>query len=223
MTIAWPSVLKARMYNPHLRNFAKGGGPTLTGRQQRSFQDAGFWEIVVDQIAVRNREQAAAYRAMIAKLRQGEEILLPVCDRYKAIGAREEDSQGVFKNQAIGRATQFDLTITGVDPQPGHYLTIGDRLYLATDIIAGPDVPPLLNPVVNDAEWHDDEPWTDDTPPHADYSLRVLPPARQLYAVDTVVKFRDLQVRCVLKDLADGDLELDIGRGFPTLTFVESI
>ena len=225
MTILqWPDVLKARVWDPHLRNLAVSGGRTLTGREQRVFGDAGLWVIRVSDVVVRNREQAAAYRALIARLRAGEDILLPVRDLYQPLGVRSPDAAVKLKNAAPLRATQVDLNVAGVAVEAGHHLTIGDRLHLVTEVVTGPAVPPLLNQLVSGAPWSDALPWSDAVDGSADYAVRLLPPLRSDQPAGVTCSFRNLRLRCVLQELADGDLDLDLGRlGRPNLNFIESV
>ncbi len=101
---------------------------------------------------------------------------------------------------------------------------MGDRLHLVTRIIAGPVVAPFVNPVATDAAWTDRQPWSDAVTASASYSVAILPPLRADLTGGEPVRFRDLLVRCVAKDLSEGDLDLDLGRfGRPNLTFIESL
>ncbi len=225
MTIeAWPDVLKARIWDPHLRNLAAAGGMTPTGRTQRVFSDAGLWEIKISNIVVRNRQHAAAFRALIARLRAGEDILLPVRDCYPPIGNRISNAAASFVGGAALRATQVTLNIAGVAVEAGHHLSVGDRLHLVTEVVSGPSMPPLLNQLVSRSPWSSSVPWSNAVAGSADYALKILPPLRAAQGSGVAARFRDLRLRCVLKDTADGDLDLDLGRfGAPSLTFIESL
>lgn len=224
MTVTWPSVLEARSWNANLRNNMASGGRTPTGRDQRVFSDAGFWEISIADIRVHNREEAAAFRAMAARLRASEDILLPLPDAYAAVGAKSNDAVITLSAGASLRATQIGLTVKGVDIQPGHYFTIGDRLHLVTEIVSGPSAPPIVNQLVSDSPWSDDLAWADAVAGTSAYTIKFLPPLRADYDSGEAVRFRDLIVRCVIKDPNDGDLDLDLGRlGTPSLTFIESL
>lgn len=225
MTIAgWPAALKARIWDPHLRNLSASGGTSPTGRTQRVFGDAGFWEIRVSGIKVSDRASAAAYRALIARLRAGEDILLPVRDLYLAIGARHVDAAITLTTSSPLRSTQIDLTVSGVAVAAGHHFTIGDRLHLVTEVVSGPVAAPLLSQLVDGQHWTDSQPWADAVTASAAYAVKILPPLRADLAAGEPARFRDLLVRCVLRDPAAGDLDLDLGRfGAPELTFVESL
>lgn len=224
MTVTWPRVLKARSWNAHLRNMMASGGRSATGRDQRVYSDAGFWEISITGIRIHNREEAAAYRAMVARLRAGEDILVPLCDVYQAIGARSASAVAALSANASLRATTLALTVSGVDVQAGFHMTVGDRLHLVSQVLSGPTVPPLVNQLVSDAPWSDSLPWADAVSGSAAYSVKILPPLRADLSADEPVRFRDLLVRAVLKDPSDGDLDLDLGRfGAPSLIFNESL
>lgn len=224
MTVTWPSVLEARSWNAHLRNMMASGGRTPTGRDQRVYSDAGFWEISISGIRIHNRAEAAAYRALIARLRAGEDILLPLRDAYEAIGSRAANAVASLWVDALLRATTVTLKVAGVEVHAGHHLTIGDRLYLIAEVVSGPSSPPLLNQLVSDSAWSDALPWSDAVADASIYTLKILPPLRADLDAGEPARFRDMLVRCVLKDPADGDLDLDLGRlGTPSLTFIESL
>ena len=223
-TITWPDALKARRWDAHLRNSRSSGGRSATGREQAVYSDAGFWEVSIGGIRISERVEAASYRAMIARLRAGDDILLPLCDLYQAVGSRLSTAAATLSADAHLRSMALSLTVTGVDIQPGHHLTIGDRLHIVTEVTSGPESPPLLNQVASDSPWSDALPWSDATAASSAYGIKILPPLRADYASGDPVSFRNLLVRCVLKDPTSGDLELDLGRfGAPSLTFIELI
>lgn len=221
MSFSWPAILKARRSNPHLRGALRSGGRSISGIEQRVASDAGYFEVVYDGIRIRNLKEATAYRAMIARLRHGESILLAICDRYLPTGARSGNAAIVVQANAPLRATQVTLTVTNVDVKLGHYISVGDRLHVITEIVSGPTAPPMLNPIATDAAFVD-EPWTDSVSGSANYTVKLLPPLRSAVPAGTAATFRDLTLRCVIKDAGDGDLDLDLGRfGAPSLTFIE--
>lgn len=225
MTVSWPAVLEARSWNANLRNMMASGGRSSTGRDQRVFSDAGFWEISISGIRIRNREEATAFRAMVARLRAGEDILVPLPDMYAPLGSRTNGAAAYLDADAPLRATEIRLTATGAEITAGSYFSMGDRLYLVTDVVSGPATPLLLNQIATDSKWSDSLPWSDAVAGTIGYqSVRALPPLRSAYAAGTDVRLRDLLVRCVLKDPSDGDLDLDLGRfGTPSLNFIETL
>lgn len=224
MTVTWPAVLEARSWNANLRNMMASGGRTPTGRDQRVFSDAGFWEISITGIRIHNREEAAAYQAMAARLRAGEDILVPLHQVYTAIGARLSAAEISLSADADLRATQIALTAEGVKVEIGHHLTIGDRLHIVTEVVSAPGSPPLVNQFVTGGPISSSIPFVSAVTASAAYTVKVLPPLRADYSSGAAVRFRDLLVRCVLKDPNDGDLDLDLGRlGTPSLTFIESL
>lgn len=216
-------MLRPRGTHPHLRNSALGGGTTLTGRTPRTFLDAGFWEIAVDQIKINDRPTAAAYRAMVARLRQGEDIVVPINDPFRPLGWRAANAAAVLAVAAPLRATTLNLTVAGMDVQPGHYLAIGDRLHLITGLIEPVPPPPLNNQVALDTPWSDAAPFADTVGASASYLVSIAPPLRQAVNALTAVDFKAPRLLCTVKDPSDGDLELDLKRGFPSLTFIETI
>lgn len=222
--ISWPAALKARVWDPHLRNQAASGGTSATGRTQRVFGDAGFWEVKVSQIVVHDRASVAAYRALIARLRAGEDILLPVRDLVLASGARNRFAFARLSADAPLRATQIDLSARGVDIAAGHHLAIDGRLHLVTEIVSGPSEPPLLNPALDDQPLSEGQPWADAVAGTASYSVRILPPLRSDIAAGSYLALHGFTLRCVLQDPGEGDLDLDLGRfARPSLSFSESV
>ncbi len=220
----WPPQLKARIWDPHLRNLANGGAVSPTGRQQRVFGDAGFWEIKISGIVVSNAAEAMAYRALIARLRTGEDILLPVRDLYGPVGGRQPASAAALSGAAELRATEIGLTVSGSMSSPGashgrrqaaprhpHHRRSGGEH--RSSILSRRTRPGRIA-----------RPWSDAVTASAGYTVAILPPLRADLAEGEPVRFRDLLVRCVAKDLSEGDLDLDLGRfGRPNLTFIESL
>lgn len=224
MTITWPAALEARRCNPNLRNSFKSGGRSISGIESRVVSDAGYWEVSISEIMVSDRSEARAYRAMAARLRDGEAIILSIPDAYVPVGADSSAASASVASAASLRATQMTIKVSGVDVEDGHHFSIGDRLYLITEIVSGPVSAPMVNPVITDTEWFD-EPWTDDgASASAQYQIKFRPPLRETAPVGTAIRFTDLTLRCVVKDAADtaSDLDLDLGRlGSPSVTFVE--
>lgn len=224
MTITWPAVLEVRRCNPNLRNSFKSGGRSISGIEPRVVSDAAYWEVAIAEIMIQERDEARAYRGMLARLRDGEAIELAIFDAYVPVGAESSAASAIFVSSAALRATEATIQVTGIDVEDGHHFSIGDRLHLITQIVAGPTDPPLINPVITDTEWLD-EPWTDDgAAASAQYQIKFRPPLRTAVAAGAAIRFSDLTLRCVIKDAAatDGDVDLDLGRlGNPSLAFVE--
>lgn len=223
MTIAWNPILHARAGEPVLRNMAVSGGRSATGREQRVMSSAGYWEIPIRNIVVNTAEKAAAYRAMMGRLRQGEDIVLPIWDMYGAPGGRMSVGFREFGAGAEVGATQVTLTTSGIQLAAGQYFSYGSRLYLITEIVSGP-TPRLLNQAALDQPWADDVQWADGVSGFDNHVVKITPPIRSSTIVYTQIRFTALSLLCVLKDFAEGDLDLDLGRfATPSLTFVESI
>lgn len=224
MTIPWPSALVPARCNPNLRNFSASGGRTFTGREQRVFSDAGFWIIDMQRIAVTERRRRYAYDVLLSKLRQGESVIVPIFDQYAAVGVSSPGSSATMSANAALRETTIGITVSGIDVQPGVRFSIGARLHLITDILSGPDVPPLENQAALDSPWSDETPWVDAVSQSAAYSVKIIPPLRADTPSGTALNFATPALICVPLNIQDGDLDLDIGRyGFPSMTFVESI
>lgn len=226
MTIAWNPVLRARAGEPVLRNLAATGGRSPTGREQRVVSDAGFWAVPITGLVINTSDKAAAYRAMIARLRQGEELVFPLCQIYVPPGARDLGSSATLASSADLRDSRIDLFVTGFEPSAGFFCTIGERLHLITEVLVRPGQDPDNSPWLSDpvSPWAaDEQPWIE-TRPDASWSVRIVPPLRAAVSAGAAVSFTQLRLRCVVQDLADGDLALDLGRfGTPSLTLIESL
>ncbi len=219
MAIAFDDDLKPQACNAELRNFHKSGGRSATGREQRVFGDAGFWEISYRSMPMRaRRDRVLAYRATIARLRQGEEIIAKVFDLFRCIG---QGPASVVAN-ASQRATT--IMINGVDAelQPGHHFSIGYRLYRVTEIADQTETPiGVVTGTYTGDTWDDSDVWVDD--PIITSTIKFLPPLRAAAVAGATVDFENLKCLCVLKDMSDGDLDLELGRfGSPSFTLIES-
>ncbi|CZT36126.1 hypothetical protein [Rhizobium sp. 9140] len=218
MTITQSAALTLVSCNPELRNFVASGGRTGTGRQQNVFRDAGFWEIGVA-FRTNNKASVLAYRAMIARLRQGEDILVSLVDLY----CLEGEAPSKILAPAARRATTVQVEGVAADLEPGHHITIQNRLHRVTEVLAQTET--IIGTVLgahDGSTWADGSTWVDE----GDFtsSIKFLPPLRAAIAANTLVEFDDLKCLCVLKDMGDGDLDLDLGRfGSPSLTFIETI
>lgn len=222
MVFPWPGVLKARVRDAHPRNGFRSGGRSLSGIEQRVLSDASYWEVAVAGIKISRAEEALAYRAMIARLRDGEAMTMRLCDAYRPLGSGAIGAAVTVSANAALRATQVALNVTGADLKAGHYFSIGERLHQVKEVVSGPAAPPFLNQVATDSPWDDRIPWSDAVAGTSAYTVKIVPPLRAAAPAGAAASLSDLVLRCVLRDAADGDLELDLGRlGSPSLTLVE--
>lgn len=220
--ITWPASLRARSMNPHPRSRVTSGGRSLAGIEQRVASDAGYWALSIDGIRVNTRERAADYRWLIARLRAGDDVVVPVCDLYKPVGARGGATTVTLGADAALRATMLQLVAAGVDIGVGHHLSIAGRLYMVDGVTAGPSEALLINPIATDTAFLD-QPWSDAVAGSVSYTVSIFPPLRASAAAGAPATFKDLTMVCRLDDMASGDLDLDLGRfGNPGLALVES-
>lgn len=220
--ITWPAALRASSMNPHPRSRVVSGGRSLAGIEQRVMSDAGYWSLAIDGIRVNTRERASAYRWLIARLRAGDDVVVPVCDLYKPVGARGGATTVALGADAALRATALNLVAAGVDIAVGHHLSIAGRLYMVDGVTAGPTEPLLLNIPALDLPFYD-EPWADTVAGSVAYSVSIFPPLRGAAPAGSAVSFNDLTMVCRLDDMANGDLDLELGRfGNPSLALVEA-
>ena len=223
MTIlVWPEVLVPRQCHVEIRNAARSGGVALNGQEQRVFSGAARWEITLAEIPIHTRQQVDAYRALIGRLRNGEDINVKVFDVWRP--ANFGGDTGALTADAALRATALQLDGVGIDVNAGSHFSLGDR-YLHRIIEETGEVSAwvgVLASILGEDVWSDEAVWVDD--PNISLGIKITPPLRTAMTSGAVVQFNDLVCRCVLKDVDDGDLDLAMGRiGFATLTFVESI
>lgn len=194
MTISWPSSLDASRCVPELRNFTVSGGRTFGGREQRIFSNAGFWEISYT-IPLNTRAKVHAYRAMIARLRGGEDIFAKIFDKHRP-GLFGDSTATLGADAALG-ATTLDIDWSDDDLFEGQHFRIGNRLYRITEL-------------------------TDNVGPGKNFNF--LPPLRSAALTGATVNMDTLHVRSILFDMDSGDLDLSLLRvGEVSLTLIESV
>lgn len=219
MTFAMPD-FRARSVRATLRNFWVSGGATLSGREQRVYRDAGFWEITIDGLSVRSASDAWAYDAMISRLRTGEAMVVPLCRLYKpkfSFGIAPYLTSAVALRQAT-----VNVTVAGETLVAGQKFSVADRLYQIAEVVSVTARPGgLARPAAGSSAWNDADVWRDEA--HNDHAVRILPPMRAAAAAETAVEFDDLRATVVLSSPENGDLALDLSRfGSASLTLVES-
>ena len=220
MTFASPATLQMRRCNAHLRNFAASGGATITGVERRVFSGAGVWEIVLEEIRVWNAAQAWAYEAMLARLRQGEDMVLtlppgPYLAPFSAAPL-------LTANAALG-ATTLNVSGLNADTTAGQKFSIGNRLHQITSVVSEVKADnALVTSITGGDPWPASGHWLDGAAVTS--QLTILPPLRAAITTGAACDFKNLRATVRLKDMTDGDLSLDLGRfGSPSLTLFESI
>lgn len=202
-----------------LRNAARSGGVSLSGQEQRVLSLAMRWEATYE-FTIHSTEQANAWRALIARLRQGEDVLATIYDMHKP-GNFGGDTATLAVAAAL-RATSLQLEGSDVQIDAGQHISLGnDRLHLVTNVTAETEANVgLVLAVSGDAAWSDAGTWIDD--PFVTTTITITPPTRAAYALGATVQLNVLKLRSVLKDINGGDLGLDLGRfADPTLTLTE--
>lgn len=162
----------------------------------------------------------------MARLRQGEEVIFPLCQIYLADGARNAASSATIAGSHPLRSSKLAIFSDGIALEPGYYFSLGgERLHLITDV-----TPPGEDPV--GGPWVDDgtSPWASSQSPWApgrpagSWLVSIVPPIRATVVDGSIVDFKNLRLRCVPQEISDGDLQLDLGRfGSPNLTLIESL
>lgn len=221
MAFSWNDALRPRRCDVHLRALTRRGGRSATGREQRVQSDAGYIDITYE-IPILAPYIARAYRALMSRLRTGEEVLAKIFDVNQPRGADNSLVTGLLTADISPRDTQIQITVTGSGVTAGAYIGIGvNRLHVITEVVSGgPST--FFNQLAS--EWDDRTPWSDSAPAATTYVVKVMPPIRAGFGAGTVVNFKDITMRGVLADVNDGDLSLDVGRfGTASFTIRESI
>lgn len=226
MVMSWPTVLIPRRCDPELRNFVRSGGRTITGRRQNVFSDAGYWEINATEFPIHTAERATAWRAMIARLRSGEEIDVLVFNVYTPDDGSSTFDAGITL-EAAPRATTITFRVNYGEATEGHMFTLAGRyLHVITKVVSripSVSIPQWLTTgdIWSDAAgiWYDDDSAGGDV-----VAVNILPPLRAPVQPSDHMEFRFLALRCALDEMRSGDLSLDKGQfGFPSIVLRESI
>lgn len=220
--IPWPNVLHYRSISPELTGVTVTGGRSMSGIEQRTLRHPGYWRIRVDGIVINTADRARAYRALVARLRAGETVDVPIADPYRADRSTEPSRSAKVATLAAAGATSLILSIVGYDVDQGNYASISGRLHLITDITSGTG-DGLFNQLVTDFPWDDSIPWVDEPVAITTTTASILPPLRAAAAVDAAVEFARPVVTCRLASPDSGDVTLDMLRfGVASLDLVEN-
>lgn len=211
--------LPARSVNATLRNVWVTGGSSLSGREQRVYRDAGFWEIKLDGVLIRRAADAWAYDAMLARLRTGEAMIVPLCRLYKP--AFSYPFAAYLTAAVAVRQSVVNVTVAEETLVAGQKFSIGDRLHQIIEVVSVTARPGgLARPASGSHAWSDADFWRDEA--FNDHALRIIPPIRQVAAAEAAVEFSDLRATVVLAAADGGDVSLDLSRfGSASLTLVE--
>lgn len=223
MTAPYPAVLGTPIkFNPELRSLSISGGITLSGAERRVIHGAPRWEFSV-QLALRTSAQILAYRAWITRLRQGENVMLPVYDKQRA--SNFGTPNGTSVGAAVKGAVVINAEILGtVSVSLGHRFSIGNNLYQILDNTPGGAGAPLgtILAITGGETWDDTDIWVDNL--DFDLGLVISPPLRAAVSAGSTLNFNDLKCRCILKNVDEGDFDPQAMKtGVVSLTFVEEI
>ncbi|MBS9476247.1 hypothetical protein [Ancylobacter radicis] len=221
MTIdAWPPALVPQMIGrPDLRGSVTSGTRTTSGVEQRVYSGAGRWEFRY-RIPVHTRAKVLAASAMMDRLRSGESIVLKIYDMQRAMGLDGDVPAATIAGAVSAGATSLTLASPTAEVEPGLHFSIGQRLYRinrVTDGAASETIPGVI--LSDDAAWDDELDWDDG----GNVTVSFLPPLRAAASSGAAVTFEDLVCLADLKDVTEGDMDLDLGKfGTLSLTFVEA-
>jgi hypothetical protein len=227
MVMSWPQVLIPRRCDPELRNFVKSGGRTTTGRRQNVFSDAGYWEINATEFPIHTAERATAWRAMMARLRSGEEIDVLVYNVYTPDDGSVALFDAAATLDAAARATLITFSVDYGDIAEGHMFTLAGRyLHTITKVVSRITSVSIPQWFTTGDAWSDATgTWSDDNSAGGEViAVNILPPLRAPILAGDHMEFQFLSLRCVLDEMRSGDLSLDKGQfGFPSIILRESI
>jgi hypothetical protein len=101
--------------------------------------------------------------------------------------------------------------------------SVGQRLYRINNILSTGASLSIVDIILSEEkEWSDSAAWVEDGSGGALYTVSVLPPLRASISAGASVEFNDLVCLCVLADVSDGELSLDLGMfATPTISFKE--
>jgi len=223
--IVWPAPLRYAAAVPNLSAGWREGGPARSGQAQRVIGDLGPWRVTVEGIVARGPEQIALAQAMLTRLKSGETIAAPVCERAPLPGARA--AVGALTADAALRATQLSLALDGAALRVGALLGIAGRVHRVVEIVSQSAPPAWRDKLAHDEPWEDASPWGDAPLPGLPLGaavVRILPGLRAAAAAGTAVALRDLTLICRLADAEAGDMPAPKGRSAQfDLSLVESL
>ena len=216
-SIVWPSTLKPRAFGVHKRARSVSGSSSLGGASQIAASDAGIWVIEAGEFPVATAERIKLWRALEGLLcGRTNAMLFPIFEFERRpnptgtalVGFGDGASFGddtffsqpaydamVSENAAL-RATQIKIeTGTGDDIEPGHFFSIGERLYSVASIVDYDSPIPTLT---------------------------IWPPLREAVEAGMSVDFNKPVCKVKLASDEEMSLTLDITQaGFPSIRLIE--
>lgn len=205
---SWPTGLNYRSIVLELQSAVLTSGASMGGPTQQVYRDAGYWTVRISGIAIRDRQTANAYRAMMTRLRTGDAVFLPIADPYRPLGSMLTGAALVVSLPTQARATALLVSGTGIDLDAGQYVSVNGWVYLVTEVTSG-GTPATYNQVASDSPWDDALPWVDAPSVSVSSLIKIQPPLRAAIAAGTALEFRRPVIRCRLKrDASDAALEL---------------
>lgn len=199
VSLTWPfSTLPPRKITSDIVAATVSGGRTLTAVEQPVASDAGYWQIVFDEIPLASDAQKRAWKSMSAQL-QGRlnPITVPLSEDFWP-----STVMAVNANAALG-ATTIVLNLTsGSAPQSGQPFSIPGASYDRAYRIVG--TPSLSG---------------------GHYTCTINPPLREAITTSSVPNFNTPKLTCRLA--TDRELETGVddyaARTLAKVTFVEAL
>lgn len=213
--IAWPLGLRFRAAIPNLTASWRSGGAALSGVEQRVQTALGPWRVTIEGVYARGADQIRAAQAMLTRLKAGESIIAPVCERAPIAGATDPAVAAFLTAPVATAATSLTVLVSGGTIPVGALLGLpGSRIHRVVEVTSAPASPGLACQLAGSAPWADRLPWSDGPapPPGNAYTVRILPATRAPYAAGAPVALRDLTLLMRLASADDGDMPSSEGR-----------
>jgi len=221
--IDWPAGLRFVAAVPNLTASWRDGGAARSGQSQRVIGDLGPWRVAIEGVVARGPEQIAAALAMLTRLKSGETLAAPLCERAPLFAPPH--AQARLAAAAPLRATQLTIDVDGAGLRVGALIGIGLRVHRIVEIVSDTG-PAWRDKLAHDDPWQDPQPWGDGSIPGVPLGravVRILPALREAAASGAPVLLRDLRLLTRLADAEAGDLSSLVGRtGRFDLSLVES-
>jgi hypothetical protein len=218
MVFTLPTILIPRDLQFSVKNEADAGPKNRRGRQQRVFSDAGYLELVLADMPLSTPEHVRQYRSMLAKLRQGEEVIVDTFDMNKPDLAEDPTAEITLIGDHDVYTSTLAVTIEVVELDEGSVISDGEHSYMVLGVQEGSGDD---NWISGPGPWDDTEFWDDGG---VSSLIRIAPPTRLDYDDGKIFYATGLRFRGYLADLSQGEVSLSFGRwGHGTLTITESI
>lgn len=198
MTISWPfATIPPRKIKSDIVPASMSGGRTITAVEQPVASDAGYWEIVFDEIPIASDAQKRAWKSMSAQLQGRMNIIsVPISEDFWPATAMT-----VNANAALGASTVVLNLSSGAAPQSGQPFSLTGAANRAYRIVGTPVL----------SAGH--------------YTCSINPPLREAVTAGATAQFNAPLLDCRLATDREMDTGIDdyAARTLGKVTFVEAL